>query len=314
VLDQEGRPVCSEMWPGNTTDVKTLIPVVQRLKKRFAITDVCIVADRGMISAKTIEKLEALNWKYILGVRMRNCKEAKTAVLGRSGRYKEVRPPRKKSKDLAPLEVKEVWENDTRYVVCRNPEEAEKEKKIREGILESLREALKRGAKSLVGNKGYRRYLKKPKESFGIDEEKAKEEARYDGKWVLTTNTTLSTEEVALKYKQLWTVEAVFRTMKSLLETRPIFHKCDETIRGHVFCSFLALVLRAELQQRLEAKRDPDEPPLEWADVIRALERLGENDLVVGDKRYTVRTEADDTSVKVFRACGVGLPQVLRQR
>ena len=71
-----------------------------------------------------------------------------------------------------------------------------------------------------------------------------REDARDDGKWMLRTNTDLSARELALKYKQLWTVEAIFRTMKSQLDTRPIFHKTDDTIRGHVFCSFLALVLR----------------------------------------------------------------------
>ena len=76
----------------------------------------------------------------------------------------------------------------------------------------------------------------------------------YDGKWVLRTNTTLPAAEVALKYKQLWMVEHLFRSAKSLLETRPVFHKYDRTIRGHVFCSFLALVLRRALQDRLDAE------------------------------------------------------------
>jgi transposase len=71
--------------------------------------------------------------------------------------------------------------------------------------------------------------------------------------WVLRTNTTLDAAEVALKYKQLWMVEALFRSTKSLLQTRPIFHQRDDTIRGHVFCSFLALLLRQELQARLDA-------------------------------------------------------------
>ena len=102
-----------------------------------------------------------------------------------------------------------------------------------------------------------------------MDEDKIKEEARYDGKWVLTTNTDLGAE-VALKYKQLWMVEDVFRSMKSLLDTRPIFHKRDETIRGHVFCSFLALVLRKDC--RTDWKSGGNE--LEWADVIRDLDRL----------------------------------------
>ena len=82
---------------------------------------------------------------------------------------------------------------------------------------------------------------------FGIDEAKVAWEARFDGKWVLQTDTELSSAELALRYKDLWMVEQSFRSVKSVLETRPIYHKCDETIRGHVFCSFLALVLMKEL-------------------------------------------------------------------
>jgi hypothetical protein len=122
-----------------------------------------------------------------------------------------------------------------------------------------------------VGNKGYRRFLQTTGEHFTIDQDKLEEEERYDGKWLLTTNTELAARDVALKYKQLWMVEDILRSMKSLLETRPIYYKCDETIRGHVFCSFLALVLRRELQDRLERHGWS----LEWADIIRDLDRDG---------------------------------------
>ena len=103
----------------------------------------------------------------------------------------------------------------------------------REAIVAGLREQLKRGDKSLVGNKGYRKYLTSSGKRFSIDEAKVKSEARFDGKWVLQTDMSeLSAEEVALKYKQLWMVEEMFRTAKTLLETRPIFHHVDDTIRG----------------------------------------------------------------------------------
>ena len=89
-----------------------------------------------------------------------------------------------------------------------------------------------------------------------IDPAKVKADARYDGKWVLRTNTSLRAEEVALTYKQLWQVEALFRTSKSLFETRPIFHQRDETIRGHVFCSFLALVSCARRYSTVSKRLD----------------------------------------------------------
>ena len=313
VLDSQGNPVCAELWPGNTTDVTTLLPIAERLKKRFHIERICLVADRGMISAKTLQALEEMGWLYILGVRMRRCQEARDDVLGRAGRYQEVVPERTKSKDPAPLKVKEVQVGKQRYVICLNEEEARKDQHDREAILASLREALKRGDKSLVGNKGYRRYLQGPEDHFVIDEKKVAEDGRYDGKWVLTTNTALSAAEVALKYKQLWMVEDVFRSTKTLLETRPIFHKCDETIRGHVWCSFLALLLRKELQDRLEAARKDDEPQLEWADLVRDLEALGEAEVLAGGKRYLLRTQARSAAVKAFAACGVALPPLFRQ-
>ena len=90
-----------------------------------------------------------------------------------------------------------------------------------------------------MGNKGYRKYLKVEKNSARIDTDKVQAEARFDGKWVLTTDTALSAEAVALKYKELWQVERVFRDMKSMLETRPVYHQNDANIAGHVFCSFL---------------------------------------------------------------------------
>jgi hypothetical protein len=81
IIDQEGRPVCSEMWPGNTADVTTLIPVIDRLRSRFAIDRVCVVADRGMISAATIAALEQRGLGYILGVRERGTKEVRELIM-----------------------------------------------------------------------------------------------------------------------------------------------------------------------------------------------------------------------------------------
>jgi len=308
VLDQDGSPVCSETWPGNTADVKSLVPVVERLKTRFGIGTVCIVADRGMISTETVAEIEKRQWSYILGVRMRSSTEAK-AVVGRAGRYAEVHPQSDDPEDPSPLKVKQVWvEEQRRYVVCVNEDQAAKDRYDREAVVAALRQALRQGDKSLVGNRGYRKFLRSGGQQFGVDEDKVREEARYDGKWVLTTNTDLPAREVALKYKQLWMVEAVFRSMKSLLDTRPIYHQCDETIRGHVFCSFLALVLRKELEDRLASK----EWKLEWADVIRDLDNLVEMQVSITGKGYVFRSDAKGTTGKVFQACGVALPPALQ--
>ena len=96
----------------------------------------------------------------------------------------------------------------------------------------------------------------------------------------------------------------MFRTVKTLLETRPIFHKCDETIRGHVFCSFLALLLRKELQDRLEAQGDK----FEWARVLRDLEALQYTEVENDGKRFLLRSDLANTTAAAFRAAGVAIP------
>ena len=310
VLDESGRPICCELWPGNTTDVRTLVPIVDRLRERFRIGTICIVADRGMVSSETVAELERRGWDYILGARMRRQREVREEVLGRAGRYQTLHPKGKRAKDPAPLEVKEVRVEDRRYVVCLNEDEAKKAAADREVIVASLRDKLRQGATALVGNKGYRKYLSVEGSGFRIDEKKIAADARFDGKWVLRTNTDLSAKDVALKYKQLWRVEQTFRTMKSILYTRPIFHKCDETIRGHVFCSFLALVLRVELQRRLEAKGWC----LEWDDVIRDVNRLEEIELESNGKRFVLRNAVQGCCGKVFQAAGVALPATIREK
>jgi hypothetical protein len=144
---------------------------------------------------------------------MRAQSEVRDEVISRGGRYRVVHPERESSDDSAPLDVKEVWVGDHRYIVCRNQDEARKDAADREAIVASLCEQLRSGAKSLVGNRGYRRFLSTPEsDSFQIDEAKIAEDARYDGKWVLRTNTDMDAAEVALQYKRLWMVEQWFRS------------------------------------------------------------------------------------------------------
>jgi hypothetical protein len=311
ILDGEGRPVCCELWPGNTTDVTTLIPIVDRLKRRFAIRSVCVVADRGMISRETIRQFQATHrdLRYLLGARLRSVKEIYDQVLRRGGRYHAVYGPKKKSKDPAPLKVKEVWVDDRRYIVCHNEDQAKKDRADREAIVAALRDQLKRGAKSLVGNKGYRKFLKtRSGGGFDVDEAKIASEARFDGKWVLQTDTELMAAECALKYKQLWIVERLFRSMKSILETRPIYHKCDETIRGHVFCSFLALLLLKELEARLAARGWQ----VEWERLHDDLDALEEITVRTRGRTFVIRSDLQGDAGKAIQAVGVALGSVVR--
>lgn len=312
VIDDKGTPICCEMWPGNTADVTTLVPLMKRLRERFHIKRMCIVADRGMISQDTIDFLESQEPKipYILGARMRNVTEIRDHILSTGGAYREVHPEIDAPDAPSPLKVKEVIFDGKRYIVCVNSKQARKDSQTRQAIIENLKEQLSKGAKKLVGNKGYRKFLKVEKNGVYIDAEKIEEEARYDGKWVLQTgHVNLSAQQVALKYKELWQVERIFRDTKSLLETRPIYHQKDENIRGHVFCSFLALVLRKELDRRL-CEKGLD---LEWARIKQDLKALQLITIAEDSKKFLIRSRLAGDCAKIFQAVGVAIPPTIRE-
>ena len=308
VIDGDGRPVCSEMWPGNTADVTTLIPVIDRLRARFTIARVCVVADRGLISADTLAELEARRLLYILGVRERGDKLVRELVLNDAGPLLPLMMS-KRAKQVD-YEAKAVLLAGRRYIVCRNRQEAEKDAADRAAIVAALERQLAKGDKALVGNTGFRRYLKTiSDEHFAIDLDKVEEEKKFDGIFVLRTNTDLNPLEAVLCYKQLWTVEQTFRTAKHLLSTRPIFHKLDETIRGHVFCSFLALVLKKALEDRISALGRSGS----WPQIIADLDSLTETEIEHDGKRFVVRLAPRPAASLAIRAAGVALPPTVRQ-
>ncbi len=308
LLDGDGRPVCSEMWPGNTADTGSLIPVVDRLRKRFSIRRVCVVADRGMISAETIAELEARGLLYILGVRERTDKLVRELVLDDPAPFVPlVLTKRKKDIDY---EAKAVALAGRRYIVCRNRDEMRKDAAARAAILAALERQLKKGDKSLIGNKGYRRFLATPGDGhFAIDRVKAEEDAKFDGIFVLRTNADLSPLEAMLCYKNLWMVERAFRTSKNLFATRPIFHKLDETIRGHVSCSFLALVLKKELEDRIANIGHASS----WPDILADLDSLTETEVEQDGKRFLLRSAPRPAASLALRVAGVALPPTVRQ-
>src|SRR5918998_1231271 len=205
VMDAEGRPVCTEMWPGNTADVSVLLPVVDRLRHDVVLAD----------------------------------ERAFTPLLVTRTAGQETQ-----------LFAKEVLVAGRRYIVCRNEAEAEKDRADRQAIVAALEQQLQRGDKSLIGNSAYRRYLRRvrarqgnsadaarPAPAFEIDAGRLADEARFDGIFVLRTNSRISPLLAMLRYRDLLAVEQLFRQAKSALRTRPIFHSSDAAIRGHVFCS-----------------------------------------------------------------------------
>jgi hypothetical protein len=298
-VDRQGWPVTWEVLPGHTADGDAFGQTVTKLRERFRVGQVVMVGDRGMMSAERIEQLAGdgeAPYGYVLGCRMRRQKEVTEAVLARGGRYRPVADN---------LEVKEVRVGPRRYVVCRNPQEARRDAAERAAIVDRLTEVLARqGAKSLVKNRGYARFLKVVKGGVTLDPAAVEQDARLDGKFVLTTNQAWPAEEVALAYKSLWRVERTFREAKTGLEIRPIFHQRDDASIGHIVAGFLALRLEVDLQRRLEERQ----VAVPWADLMADLAQVQAVDIDLDGQRYRCRTDLAGQSHHAFAAAGVRPP------
>lgn len=295
LMTRDGTPVAHQVFPGNTADVETFRAALTALKKRFNIRRVIMVGDRGMVSREIIEEITTSGMEYIVGVKMRKLKQM-AAVLSRAGRYRKVKDN---------LKVKEVKHQGIRYVVCYNPEEAAHDAKARAEMVAKLEQKLQTGGlKSLIGNSGYRRYLKVSGAKATIDRQTLKEEARFDGKYVLQTNTQLSAGEVALAYKGLWQVERAFRELKSGLDLRPVYHWTPSRIIGHVAVCFLAFVMEVALRKKLK------ETGIEasYRDILSDLTQLKAVQIIQDGQTYLARTELQGKAYDAFKAVGLRPP------
>jgi hypothetical protein len=250
-VTREGLPVRSWVFPGNTTDVTTVEQVKADLKG-WKLGRCIFVGDAGMNSEENRRKLALGGGKYILAAKMRGGDDVTKKVMPRAGRYHAVRDN---------LRVKEVVVGDgerrQRYVVCHNPEEAKRQRHHREKILQLLEAELATLKPSAPGEEHSKRtcdlltserfghYLRKLKGgALRIDRAAVRRQARFDGKWVVTSNDdTLTAEDLALGYKQLMRVEECWRTMKSGLRMRPVYHWAPHRIEAHIKLCVLALLL-----------------------------------------------------------------------
>jgi len=303
VMTGDGFPVAHHVFPGNTADINAFRAALADLRQRFPIRRVVIVADRGVVSEEVIEELEEANEKepdkkidYIFGMRLRKCREVNEAVLSRAGRYHGV---------AENLKVKEVWVGDRRYVVCHNSESEERDRKRREEIIERARADLKKkGAKAFVLPRGLRRFVELVGGELKIREAVIREESRYDGKWVVRTNTDLPTDEVARDYKSLWRIEQAFRELKSGLEIRPVFLHTEDHVRGHILVCFLALVLETALQRLLKEQKANGS----YSDILNDLEGVRAMEVRANGKGWLVRSDLPAKAFQAFQAVGLRAP------
>lgn len=296
LMTKEGYPIGCETFPGNTSDLKSFIKVVEQLKTRYNIGRLVWVADRGMVSRHNIEKLKEFKQEYILGVRMRQFNKQ---------RREEFLNPKGMLEVKDNLYVKEMCiEGEGRYIVCYNPQEAEQRNIKRQYFKRHLNKKLATSSpKDWMLKNAYKKFV-----DFNgkveLNEKKFYEDKQYDGYWVLLTNTHLSTEEVALYYKGLWQIEAGFRDLKSELVTAPIYHYKERRIVAHIFVAFLALLVKITLKKKIKAI----DPKASYREVFEALKQIKAVKINCDRQEVIFRTEFPPKAHLAFQALGVAPP------
>lgn len=300
MTSREGLPLGHVVLPGSTVDVEALVEEVNVLRERLPLTRPVLVFDRGMISERRLGELIEDGWRYIAAARRRT--KLAQAALAQSGRYKVV---------AKNLQVKEVQVRGglagERLMVCYNPLEAERDRREREGMVVKLREMVGSGKgvpKRLLRSVAARRFLKISGGTVTLDEARIEEQARYDGRWVLRTNTGLPPQEVAQRYKELWRIERAFRTLKSPLEIHPVYHWTERRVRAHVGICVLAYGM-LRVVERLVEKAGLG---MSGQDALRTLERMTVDEANIGGLGLRVRSDLTPEQERIFAALHVSPP------
>jgi len=304
---RDGLPVRSWVFPGNTADVTTINHLKDDLRG-WRLNRCVFVGDRGMCSEANRQRLSRALGRYILAVPMRKVTEVPLEVLARAGRYRDV---------AHNLRVKEVYvgtgERRRRYLVCHNPDEAAREQAHRARLLELARAELAaldgrqedhpKRACELMASRRFGRYLTMDARGrLSVNATKATAEAKYDGKFVLTTNDdTLEAEDVALGYKSMMLIEGCFRQMKTTgLQTRPVYHWRPHRIVAHVKLCVLALLLERAAEIRGQQT---------WRTIRHALDQLKVVRYRMHGKTIVQSTQVTPTLAEVLRSLRIPTPQ-----
>ena len=308
-VTRDGMPVRSWVLPGNTADVATVARIKQDLHA-WQLGRCLFVGDAGMYSAQNLVELSRGLGRYVLAVPMRRVQDVEVEVLSRPGRYRQVADN---------LQVKEVWVGDgerrKRYVLCFNPQEAERQRQHRQQVLMEMdaeltaldkrEEEHPKAACTLMASKRYGRYLStdrhgRPK----LDAAKVKAAEKFDGKFVVITNDdTLSAEDVALAYKAGAMIESCFRRMKQTgLEVRPMFHWTARRIEAHVKLCVLALQMQRSAEIRTE---------LSWMRIAHALGALKAVRYRSESRTIVQRTKISSELAGLLKRLGISAPKQL---
>lgn len=262
LISSHGFPIGYQIFEGNTSETKTLIPVLEYFQKRFNIVRPIVIADAALLSQKNIKALRVENYEYILGGRIKNeTEEIKNKIL--SLHFEEGKP-------------REISTPNGRLIISYSSKRAHNDKKNRERGLKRLEKRVNSGklSKKHINNRGYNKYLKLTGDiNITIDYNKFENDGVWDGLKGYVTNTKLSKNKIIEHYQQLWHVEKAFRISKTDLRIRPVYHRLQRRIEAHICICFAAYAIYKELERLLKENKI-DLSPEKAVEQIKEIKKL----------------------------------------
>jgi transposase len=302
VINQEGLPISYHLFPGNTYEGKTVVPVLNRLKKDFLLEKIIFVGDKGIVGTEIMQELSSAGYEYIIAAKISKVsREYHQEILNRKN-YTII-------DDI--ISAHQILVDGQRLVLGYSTKRAERDKKQRELLLERLRMKLgKESTPKSVTKSAYNSYLTMEGESrMIIDPQKVEEKEKWDGFFgFYTNNQSMSNKQVVLTYQMLWQIENSFRVLKSTLDLRPVYHWTEKRIQGHIMICFLSLYMLRAIEFKINRQEKLN---LSTDEIFYHLDKIRAVTINAFKKRVVMRTEITDENNLILRTLGIKIPNAV---
>jgi len=309
LIDREGRPIGYELFSGNTFEGKTLEVSLDKLKKRFTIGKVIIVADRGINSKINLMHIKDKGYDYIFASRIKNMKKnIKEEIFNKEG-YQDSDGISYKIIDYL-NRVNKNYELPENLIITYSPKRAQKDRADRERLIKKAKTLLNNKSYITASNKrGGKKYLKGSKDiHWALDEEAIKKDEIFDGYYgIETSEKNLTAEDVLKAYHALWKIEESFRIMKTTLLVRPVFHWTEPRIKGHFVICFLAFLLERTLEFKIK-KANLEASPQKIQEVLNSMNFA---EVKIEKSKFLIKTKFDSLGSKILRLLHIKSPKNL---
>lgn len=300
LVDKEATPIAFELFPGNTTDIKTLKSMLVKLAEKFKLRRIVIVGDSGVMGEENLSEIERLGYNFILAARIGNLSKSKKEEISDHSKYSIISETEEEM-----LKLYETSYNGRKLLVTWSSKRARKDKREREEVIRKLELQIQKGKKGVIANQ-YRKYVGLEGKHVSIRPEICEADEKLDGICGITTNVEgMSIEDILGHYRNLWKIEETFRLMKSQFEVRPIFHWTDRRILGHLVLCFLVLYVARYIEKGIKGRN------VSLEKVIEALMEVEIGEIEADGNRYHVRSAVGSLAEEIFRIFKIQMPSFI---